>query len=77
MFAYVHGHILRLKICIYTYLRENTTLLHLEIGLPMRKMYWADLGTLEIQCVNLDGSDVEDLITTGLDRPSGIALCCF
>ncbi|MYD62181.1 MAG: hypothetical protein F4W91_14170 [Gemmatimonadetes bacterium] len=27
-----------------------------------------------MQRANLDGSDVEDLVTAGLDRPSGIAL---
>ena len=43
----------------------------------MRKMYWTDLGTSKIQCANLDGSDVEDLVTLGLERPSGIALCCL
>lgn len=43
----------------------------------MRKMYWTDLGTSKIPCANADGSDVEDLITTGLDRPAGIALCRF
>ncbi len=48
------------------------------------KMYWTALrpslwkakriGTDKIQRSNLDGSDVEDLVTTGLETPSGIAL---
>ena len=40
----------------------------------VNKMYWADGGTQMIQRSNLDGSDVEDLVTTGLDYPHGIAL---
>ena len=38
------------------------------------KMYWTDFGTGKIQRANLDGSQVEDLITTGLRNPNGIAL---
>ncbi len=38
------------------------------------KMYWADYGTNKIQRADLDGSNVEDLITTGLNNPFGIAL---
>ena len=38
------------------------------------KIYWTDWGTDKIQRANLDGSQVEDLITTGLSSPSGIAL---
>ena len=38
------------------------------------KMYWTDYGTDKIQRVNIDGSNVEDLITTGLNTPVGIAL---
>ena len=37
-------------------------------------MYWTDSGTEKIQRANLDGSNVEDLITTGLEEPFGIAL---
>ena len=33
-----------------------------------------DGGTAKIQRANLDGSQVEDLITTGLSRPEGLAL---
>ena len=41
------------------------------------KMYWTVSpfrGTNKIQRANLDGSNVEDLITTGLDWPNDIAL---
>ena len=37
-------------------------------------MYWTDFGTDKIQCANLDGSNIEDLVTQGLAFPSGIAL---
>ena len=38
------------------------------------KMYWTDRFADKIQRANLDGSNVEDLITTGLSTPWGIAL---
>ena len=38
------------------------------------KMYWMDEYTSKIQRSNLDGSRVEDLVTTGLGVPTGIAL---
>ena len=38
------------------------------------KMYWTDWETDKIQRANLDGSQIEDLVTTGLDLPSGLAL---
>ncbi len=38
------------------------------------KMYWVDAGTDKIQRSNLDGSAIEDLITTGLGAPIDIAL---
>ena len=37
-------------------------------------MYWADARAGKIQRGNLDGSEVEDLITSGLDEPSAIVL---
>ena len=40
----------------------------------MRKMYWTDIGTSKIQCANTDGSDVKDLVVTGLRMPNSIAL---
>ena len=38
------------------------------------RMYWADAGTDKIQRANLDGSQIEDLVTTGLDEPAALAL---
>ena len=38
------------------------------------RMYWTDLGTGKIQRANLDGSGVEDLVTTGVKEPVRIAL---
>ena len=37
-------------------------------------IYWIDNGINKIQRVNLDGSDVQDLVTSSLKDPSGIAL---
>ena len=37
-------------------------------------MYWTDAGTDRIRRANLDGSDIEDLITDGLSNPQGVAL---
>ena len=37
-------------------------------------MYWTDDETDKIQRANLDGSNIEDLVTQGLDGPFGIAL---
>ena len=41
---------------------------------PHPFIYWTDSGTEKIQRANLDGSNVEDLVTTGLEVPIGIAL---
>ena len=39
------------------------------------KLYWTDWGTDKIQRANLDGSEVEDLVSgAGLDGPDGLAL---
>ena len=38
------------------------------------KMYWIDYGTKKIQRADLDGSNVEDLVTTGLSAPLRLAL---
>ena len=38
------------------------------------KIYWTDQDTGKIQRANLDGTSIEDLITTGLYVPLGIAL---
>jgi len=37
-------------------------------------MYWTDLLAAKIQRADLDGANVEDLVTTGLSAPEGIAL---
>ena len=37
------------------------------------KIYWTDWITRKIQCSNLDGTNVEDVIT-GLGEPRGIAV---
>ena len=37
-------------------------------------MYWVDAGTSKIQRANLDGSQIEDLVTTGLFVPRNLAL---
>ena len=43
---------------------------------PPAQMYWTivEVGASAIQRANLDGSQVEDLVTTGLSLPGGIAL---
>ena len=38
------------------------------------KLYWTDWGTDKIQRANLDGSGVEDLVTSGVSSPTGFAL---
>ena len=38
------------------------------------KMYWTTSPPYKVQRANLDGSAVEDLVTTGLGTPTGIAL---
>ena len=38
------------------------------------KIYWTDSGSNKIQRANLDGSDVEDLLTGGSSAPLGLAL---
>ena len=37
-------------------------------------IYWTDNSTDKLQCANLDGSKIQDIITTGLNIPYGIAL---
>ncbi len=52
------------------------TLLNWESGAEAvadGKMYWTDFDTGKIQRANRDGTEVEDLISTGTDSPSGIA----
>ncbi len=38
------------------------------------KMYWTDTSTDKIQRANLDGSELEDLITQGLITTTGLVL---
>ena len=38
------------------------------------RMYWVDRGTHRVQRANLDGSNVESLVTTGLSAPKDLAL---
>lgn len=38
------------------------------------KLYWSDNGTQKIQRSNVDGTDVEDILTTGLNSPDGLAI---
>ena len=38
------------------------------------QIYWTDDGSQKIQRSNLDGTNVQDLVTTGLGLPGGIAL---
>ena len=37
-------------------------------------IYWTDVQTFKIQRANLDGTNVQDIVTTDLIRPDGIAL---
>ena len=41
-----------------------------------QKMYWTNISTGKIQRADLNGSNIEDLVT-GLRNPVGIALACF
>ena len=38
------------------------------------KIYWTDTGTASIQCANLDGTNVQTLVSQGLEAPQDIAL---
>ena len=50
-----------------------TTPVDLSLDISGGKMYWTDRGADKIQRSNLDGSSVEDLVTSVTD-PRGIAL---
>ena len=45
-----------------------------EIVVSGGKMYWVDRMTAKIQRANLNGSQIEDLVTTGLEQPTDLAL---
>ena len=38
------------------------------------RMYWTEAGSHRIRSANLDGTDIRDLVTTGVVNPHGIAL---
>ncbi|MFQ5495617.1 MAG: DUF4215 domain-containing protein [Phycisphaerae bacterium] len=46
----------------------------LALDVAAGKMYWVDTGTAKIQRANLDGTIVEDVVTTGLMNLAGIAV---
>ena len=48
--------------------------LTLPLNTTAQKMYWTDEATGKIQRANIDGSNIEDLVTTGLEKPEAIAL---
>ena len=43
-------------------------------GEDLLTIVWVDAGTYKIQRANLDGSNIEDIVTQGLEDPDGIAL---
>ena len=52
--------------------QARTTVLVVDTDSP--PIYWTDYDADKIQRVNLDGSNVQDLVTSGLKAPWGIAL---
>ncbi|GMU83374.1 MAG: hypothetical protein AMXMBFR47_32440 [Planctomycetota bacterium] len=46
----------------------------LDVDAAAGKIYWVDVNAYAIRRANLDGTNVEDLVTTGLVFPSAIAL---
>ena len=46
----------------------------ITVGGQATAVYWTDTGTNKIQWANLDGSQVKDLVTTGLVTLTGLAL---
>ena len=48
--------------------------LTLPLNTTAQKMYWLDEESNKIQRASLDGSNIEDLVTTGLETPEAIAL---
>ncbi len=45
-----------------------------QTAIVVKKLYWTDTGRKKIQCADLDGSNVKDLVTSQLAEPSSIAL---
>ena len=49
--------------------------LHIALDADVGKMYWADYGINKIQRANLDGSNIEDVLTAGtVTNPCGVAI---
>ena len=46
----------------------------IEVDSVSGKIYWTDAGLKKIRRANLDGTDVEDLITEGTSNLGGMAL---
>lgn len=46
----------------------------LDVDVASGKIYWTDVNSFAIRRCNLNGSNVEDVITTGLAFPSAIAI---
>jgi len=46
----------------------------IALDVPNGKMYWTEFSIDKIRRANLDGSSIEDLVTTGLTHLAGIAL---
>lgn len=44
------------------------------LDVPAGKIYWTDVASQKVQRANLDGTNIEDLITTSTYQPRGIAL---
>ena len=53
---------------------EEDQLSGIAINLQEGKMYWTDFNTEKIKRANLDGSNIEDIITSGLDSPADIKI---
>ena len=45
-----------------------------ELPVVLSTLYWTDYGTDKIQRTDLDGSGVDDLVSSGLTDPVNIAL---
>ncbi|MEZ4869938.1 MAG: hypothetical protein R3C14_51905 [Caldilineaceae bacterium] len=43
-------------------------------SIPVSKLYWTDKDTNKVQRANLTGTEQEDIVTTGLSGPDGIAV---
>jgi low density lipoprotein receptor-related protein 5/6 len=50
------------------------TVLLASMSFATDKLYWTDSGTQKIQRSDIDGTNIEDVIDTGLSAPDGIAV---